>query len=236
MSDEPVFEDRAPAVAPPPAQALEALVASMKAVRTRVPVRTLVSVAAAALVLPFGALWVLPLRRDLSRLPAAWVVAMAVAWLAGFVAPLALAFLPRPGQVLPDSARAGRMAITAVLVLMVAALLLTADVPGRTIIPGSTWAEFSLRWWHCVSFSLKILVPLVVLGSVALRRAAVLGAGKLGAAVGAAGGALAGLTLHFICPYGGGLHVGLAHGGSVLIGACLGALLLPRVAALASGA
>jgi hypothetical protein len=35
--------------------------------------------------------------------------------------------------------------------------------------------------------------------------------------------------LLFICPVGGGLHVGLAHGGDVVIGALLGLLLLPRL-------
>jgi hypothetical protein len=35
--------------------------------------------------------------------------------------------------------------------------------------------------------------------------------------------------LHFLCPLGGGLHVGLAHGGAVLAGALVAMAILPRV-------
>jgi len=52
------------------------------------------------------------------------------------------------------------------------------------------------------------------------------GSWRVAAALGAAGGALGGLTLHFICGFGGGLHVGLAHAGAVVLGAGIGALVL----------
>jgi Negative regulator of sigma F len=217
------------ALLPPPAPspALLASIGAMQPVRTRVPFRTLLVVAAAACVFPVVAIALYPLRRDLGALPPLWLGSVALAWLAGFVVPLAVAMLPPRGQVLPDGARAARTALLASLTLVLMGLLFTVDAPGVTILPKTKWAGFFHLWWHCVSFSLKVTVPAVVTAAVLLRKVAVASLVRLGAAVGAAGGALSGLTLHGLCPYGGAPHVGLAHGGGVVIGALLGALWLP---------
>lgn len=212
---------------PAPSPALLASLASMRPVRTRVPLRTLLVVAAAACVFPVSAIAVYPLRQDLHALPPLWLASVALVWLAGFVVPLAVAVLPPPGQVLPDGTRAGRTALLASLTLVLMGLLFTVDVPGVTILPKTRWAGFLHLWWHCVSFSFKVTVPAVVVAALLLRKVAIARLSRLGAAVGAAGGALSGLTLHGLCPYGGAEHVGLAHGGGVVIGALLGALWLP---------
>jgi len=219
----------------PPSPALLASVNRMRPVRTRVPFRTLLVVAAAAVVFPTAAVAIYPLRQDLHALPPLWFAAVAVAWLAGFVIPLTAALLPRPGQVLPDGARAGRAGILASLTLVLVGLLFTIDAPGVTILPATRWAGFASLWWHCVSFSFKVTIPAVFVGAIALRKLATGAAhlARLGAAIGAAGGALSGLTLHGLCPYGGAVHVGLAHGGGVVIGAVIGALWLPLVAGIA---
>jgi hypothetical protein len=215
--------------APPPAPspALLAALGEMQPVRTRIPLRTLLVVAAAAAVFPIAAVAIFPLRRDLHALPPLWLASVAVVWLAGFIFPLAAALLPSPGQVLPDGTRAGRTAVLASLTLVLVGLLFTVDAPGVTILPKTRWAGFFHLWWHCVSFSLKVSVPAVIAAAIALRRLSVASLGRVGAAIGAAGGALSGLTLHGLCPYGGAPHVGLAHGGGVVIGALLGALWLP---------
>ena len=57
-------------------------------------------------------------------------------------------------------------------------------------------------------FSLKLGLPLLVAGGLLLRRLFPMGGVRVAAALGALGGATAGLTLHFTCPIGGGLHVG----------------------------
>src|SRR5438874_1628360 len=119
--------------APPPSQALLAAVAVTKPVRTRVPLRTLLAVAAAAAVFPIAAFAIYPLRKDLHALPRFWIAGVAVVWLTGFLVPLAAALLPPPGQVLPDGARAGRTAILAALTLVLIGLLCTIDAPGVTI-------------------------------------------------------------------------------------------------------
>jgi hypothetical protein len=212
---------------PPPSAALLADVAKMKPVRTRVPLWSLLIVALATSVYPVAALALYPLRRDLSALPHAWVLGVGLVWLAGFIVPLTLAVMPRASQVLPDGARAVRAAVLACLTLVLMGLLFTVDAPGLTVMPSSIWDMFRRHWWGCVSFGLKISIPAVLVAAVVLRKVAVSRLRALGAAVGSAGGALAGLALHARCPVGGAWHVGLAHGGGVVIGSLLGALWLP---------
>ena len=212
---------------PPPSPELLAAVRATKPVATRVPFRTLLLVASAAAIFPLAALALIPLRRDLRALPPLWLAATALVWLAGFIVPLAFALLPRRGQVLPDGVRAGRAAVLAAFTLVLMGLLLTVDAPGVTLLPSTRWSGFWLHWRHCISFGLEISIPVMTIAALVLRRLPAASLGRLGAAVGAAAGALAGLTLHGICPYGGGAHVGLAHGGGVAIGGVLGALWLP---------
>jgi hypothetical protein len=214
-------------VPPPMSASLLAAVRSPRPVRTRAPFRSLLVLTAAAFVFPFTAFVMYPLRADLAKLPPLWVTAVALVWLTGFVVPLAYALLPARGQVLPNGAGAGRAAVLASLTLVLVGLLFTVDAPGFTLLPKTTWAGFGRLWWHCVSFGLKVSVPTILVAAVLLRWVAITNAWRLGAGVGAAAGSLAGLTLHGLCPYGGAVHVGLAHGGGVVVGAILGAIWLP---------
>jgi hypothetical protein len=214
--------------APRPSAALLASVEQPKPVRTRVPLRTLLLVGGAALAYPVYAFSQFPLRADLDALPGWWLAPVALMWLAGFVLPLMLALLPARGHVLPNEGRAGRAALAAAI-LLTAIGLVTIDAPGRTTLPASSWAGFSHWWWHCISFGLHIVIPALLAGTIALARVMLVGAARLGAAIGAAGGALSGLTLHGLCPIGGALHVTTAHGGAVVLGALLGALVFPLV-------
>jgi hypothetical protein len=221
--------------APGPAPTLLHELADLRPVRTRAPGRTLLTVAIAASIFPLHAFLQFPLREDLSALPMAWFIPVALLWLGGFLLPLARALRPRRGQVLPDNGAAGRAALAAAL-LLTAASLFTIDAPGHTIMPAASWAGFSDAFWHCVSFGLRILLPVLLAGTVALARVMVVGAPRLGAAIGAAGGALSGFVLHALCPVGGALHVVSAHAGAVLLGATLGALIFPAVRALVARA
>lgn len=214
---------------PPPSPALLMALQGMQAVPTRVPGRSLAVIAAAAAVVPAIAFLRHGPRQDLGALPTVWVVAMALAWAAGLLVTLVPAVLPRKGEVLPDAARAARFALVTAGTLMLLALVATVDAPGHTQIPEAGAAAFGRRWWHCASMSLTIIAPVLVAGALVLRRLFPIGAPKVAAALGAAGGAIAGLTLHFICPIGGPLHVGLAHAGAIVVGALLGALFLSRI-------
>jgi hypothetical protein len=219
--------DTAAGVPPPPA-ALLAQLETMKPVRTRVPARTVAGLALVLTAIPVGSVLVFGARHDLAALPVAWVVLMALGWTAGLAMTLLAATRPPRGEVLPDTAKAGRTALAAVILLVLLGLFATMDAPGVTILPEHTFAAFANTWWGCAFFGVQVTGSTLIAGGLLLRRLFPIGAKWAGAAVGAAGGAAAGLTLHFICPVGGGLHVGFAHGGCVAIGALLGLLLLPR--------
>ena len=217
---------RPPGDLPPPNAALLAAIVEMKPVRTRVPLTALLILAGTAAAIVAAFLIARGLRPDLHALPAAWVVAMALAWATGLATVLLAVALPRRGDVLPDTARAGRAALVVSIGLILLGLVATVDAPGATRMPRGT---FAADWWHCTRVSLGLTLPFLLVGALCLRRLFPLGGIRAAAALGAAGGAVAGLTLHFNCPLGGGLHVGLAHAGGVALGALLGMLLLPRL-------
>jgi hypothetical protein len=219
---------RAATDVPPPPAALLAELEGMKPVRTRVPARTVAALGLLLAAIPVAALLAFGPRLDLAALPVAWVALVALAWAAGLAFTLLAAAWPPRGEVLPDTARAGRTALAVAAGLLLLGLGATIDAPGVTIVPERTWQAFAHSWWGCALFGVQAAVPTLIASALLLRRLFPIGATWAGAAVGAAGGAAAGLTLHFICPVGGGLHVGLAHGGGVVIGAALGLVVLPR--------
>jgi hypothetical protein len=210
-----------PGDAPPPGAALLQAVGTMQPVPTRKPARALLVLLGIGLVWPVVAV-IAGTRDDLPFLPVAWVVVMALAWAGGVVAPLVTALLPRRGEVLPDAGRAGVVAAACASILVLLGLVATVDAPGATAIPRS----FARGWWHCLSYGLKVAAPVLIASAVVLRRLHPVGSWRVAAALGAAGGALGGLTLHFVCGYGGGMHVGLAHAGAVVVCAGIGALVL----------
>jgi hypothetical protein len=83
-----------------------------------------------------------------------------------------------------------------------------------------------MSWRGCVITGLEVSAPVIVAGTLSLRRVAILDPWRLGAALGAAGGALAGLTLHLTCPDSRPVHLALAHAGGVVMSAVAGALSL----------
>jgi hypothetical protein len=207
--------------APPPSPDLLAVVQGMTAVRLRSPRQQLAIIVPVALAYPAFVLWRLGPRDDLRDLPVAWVVGTAVAWAAVTALLLTRAVLPPPGEVLPDSLRVGQTAGWSAAALVLLGLVATPEGPA-----GTTWSTFLPDWWRCLSIGLQIILPVLAVGAVVMRGLHPVGSGRVGAALGTAGGALAGLCLHFVCGLGSGVHVSLAHGGVSVIGALLGALLL----------
>jgi hypothetical protein len=228
-SDEPQgggSHDAAPV--PPPRAALQASLAIMRPVRTRRPWLAAAIVLAAAALRPLLSLVGGGLRPDFAELPAAWRALAPVAWAVGLLLVLLAATVPRRGAVLPDVARASRATWGVAAALVAFGLFATRDGP-TTLVPAGGVRELAFLWWHCTGYALLVILPPVLAGGFVLRRLFPIGARRVAGALGAAGGAAAGLTLHFICPIGGGLHVGLAHAGAVLVGAGLGTLLVGRV-------
>lgn len=210
---------------PPVGAALEAALAGIVPVRTRVPARAFAILVAFASALALWPILQAGPRQDLAALPMAWVLAMGAAFALTGPFLLARAVLPAKGSVLPEASRAGRTAIVVAVGLVLLGLVGTIDAPGVTVHPSS----FLAGYWHCTRTALCITLPVLVVGALVLRHLHPMGGARIAAAIGAAGGAWAAFVLHIICPMGGGAHVGLAHGGAAVLGAALGALLFGRL-------
>ena len=85
-----------------------------------------------------------------------------------------------------------------------------------------------LRGHGCLWLGLATALVPVVLGAIFLRGAVPVCSRWIAATLGAAGGCLGGLLLHMHCRIADGPHIGLIHGGVVVVAAALAALLVPR--------
>lgn len=203
--------------APPPSAPLLATVGAVKPVTTRRPLRDVAAVVGAAALLPVVAVASQGVAVEESLLREPGALAGAALWLLGSGVAFARAILPMRGQVLPDAARARRAAVGAFAVGLATSALLPRS--GRATVE----AAFGAAWVHCAGWAALLAGIAVVAGTVALGRALALRPASLGAALGAAGAALAGFDLHFRCPYPGVPHLVLAHAGAVALCALLGA-------------
>jgi hypothetical protein len=218
--------------APPPAPSPELLraIGDMKPVRTRTRFGAAAVVALVGLVGPAIVLMRGPLRRDLAALPVAWVVVAAVLWGAAFLASLAAALVPRRGDVLPAPSRASLWSGAAIAWVALFSLLATVGVPGVSMLPAERgWTLFD-SCLHCIGTVGKVAIVFLVVGLIAVRRLVPVGGTRVGMALGAAGGAMGGLLLVFICPFAITAHVVGGHVGGMLLAAVAGAVMM-RVSA-----
>lgn len=202
--------------APPPSSALEALVRSTAAVRTRVPSRDVLALVALSLPLAFLHAYANGLRTDMSRLSPTWLVAVGAAWLLAFVAPLAVALVPSHGSVLAPTSRA--FGATALALAFVVVLGIT--VAGSVAAPPMTGDEAN-RTLACLVSGLEVAVLPFAAAMLVIRRVMPVDARGTAAALGGAGGALGGFALHMQCESGGALHVGVGHAGVAVLGAAI---------------
>jgi hypothetical protein len=214
--------------APAPGPELEAALRDLQPVRTRVPMRQLGWVVGASLAYEGAFLYLVNLRGDLDALPGAWVILYALAWLLGFTALLWLALVPRRGDVLPRWRAAAIGAVVAGIAFPLAGLLFAQQAPGASVISEASVAGVARDGQWCGGFGLLTALVPAALASIALRRAVAVQSRWVGAAIGASGGCLGGLMLHFHCPIADHLHVGIVHGGLVVVAALLGAAIVPR--------
>jgi hypothetical protein len=215
--------------APPPSPELLKAIQQMQPVRTRARFGALALVALVGLLLPIGVLARGVYRADLGALPLGWVIAAAALWGTAFVVSLATALVPLRGDVLPAPGSASRVAGVALAGLLVFTLVATVQVPGVSVRPEDHHLTLLQSCVHCATFVLEVAVPFLVAGLFALRRLAPVGRTRLGMALGAAGGAMGGFVLHFICPYAQTAHVVLGHVGGTILAAAAGAALLPAL-------
>jgi hypothetical protein len=215
--------------APAPSNDLLNAVQGMKPVRTRTRFGAVAAVSLLGLISPAVVLTHHAYRPDLGALPLGWVIVAAALWGAAFVLSLTAALVPRRGDVLPAPGRASRVGGVVLAGLFAFALAASVQVPGVSLRPEDAHMTLAQSCVHCASFVLEIAVPFLVLGLFALRRLVPMGRARIGMALGAAGGAMGGLVLHFICPLAGTAHVVLGHVGGTLLAAAAGAALLPAL-------
>ncbi len=204
--------------------ALEAELGALTPVRPRAPARQLASILGMAAL--FGAAMVLVtgVRADLAEVPAAWLIAYLAAWLVAFTGLAALAVLPPRGAMMPRWRIAGLGGLLAAVGFVVAGLLLPRSGPSSIQLP---LAELH-RGHYCVEIGLLTALMPAVGCVVALRGVLPVGARWAAAGLGAASGCFAGLVLHLHCPIADRWHLGLVHGGVVVLSAALAAAIAPR--------
>jgi hypothetical protein len=158
------------------------------------------------------------------ELPMGWLAGTALGWLFGFLIPCYLALVPRAGSVAPR----WRIAALSVAITSISFILF-----GLALHPSGPSSELLGvdRFHHghtCLELGLATALVPVVIGAIFLRGALPVGARGIAAALGAGGGCLGGLVLHLHCKVADGLHIGLVHGGVVIVAALLSAALVPR--------
>jgi hypothetical protein len=222
--------------APPASAALEAIVSGAQPVARRRAGAALGLVFAGSLAILAVHLHGFGVRRDLAALPAWWFWSMTAAWFAAYLTPLVVALVPRRGSMFVG-ARAARAAAIGIPVIGIAmTLLLRIDAPPATLIPDTMRATIARAEW-CLVTGLEMSVIPFALGVFVLRRAPQpLNVRWIGAALGAASGTLSALMLHVHCWIGGAFHTAVAHAGQAVLGAVLGALLVPWLTSRNPGA
>ncbi|HUS31973.1 MAG TPA: hypothetical protein VMZ53_25910, partial [Kofleriaceae bacterium] len=102
---------------------LEAELGRIEAVKPRRPARQVATLVGISLVYGAGLLAALSMRRDMTELPTAWIVAAAVAWFCGFVVPSYLALVPKSGSMMPRWQLGAAAAIVASIAFIVLGLV-----------------------------------------------------------------------------------------------------------------
>ena len=213
-----------PPTPPPLSPVLEAELDRLAPVKPRRPVRQLATLAGISLVYAAGLVAIFKVRGDLDELPMPWLVAAGLAWLLGFVIPCYLALVPRAGTMTPRWGWAAASAIVASIAFVVL---------GLVIHPSGAHSKY-IGWEHlprghgCLELGVASALVPVIVGALFLRRALPVGSRWVAAALGAGGGCLGGLVLHLHCPVTDAPHVGLVHGGVVVVSALLSAALATK--------
>jgi len=204
---------------------LEGELGKLAPVKTRRPLHQLAILTAVSLIYGASLLFFLTMRDDMEDLPMYWLAAVAVGWLFGFLVPCYLALVPRKGTMTP------RLRLAAVAVVVASILFVTLGLIVHPMSPTLSqnygWERFG-RGHTCLEIGLASALVPVVVGAIFLRGALPVGSRWVAAALGAGGGCMGGLVLHLHCNVADGAHVGLIHGGVVVLSALLSAAIVPR--------
>jgi hypothetical protein len=209
--------------------ALRRVTDGMTAVKMRKPRRQLVILTAVSLAYAMALVVITSFRRDLPYLPLWWVVSYVGTWLVSFVGLAWLAMVPPTNRVIPNWRVAGILAVVSAFLFTTGGLLFAKHVPGHSTMYEPTLSSFWSYGKPCLRFGMINAIVPVALAALFLRRALPVGSRWWAAAIGAAGGSLGGFALHLHCPIAEKLHLGLIHGGVVVLAAITAALIVPRV-------
>ena len=211
--------------APPMSRELEAELDKLAPVKMRRPLHQLAVLVGISLIYGASLLYFLTMRRDMEELPMGWLAAVALGWLFGFLVPCYFALVPRAGAMAPRWRFAAIAVVVASVGFVTLGLLVHPMSPNLSVSYG--WERFG-RGHTCLEIGLASALVPVVIGAIFLRGALPVGSRSVAAALGAGGGCLGGLVLHLHCNIADGLHVGLIHGGVVVVSALLSAAIVPR--------
>lgn len=214
---------------PPLGDLLEAEMRDLKPVATRRPWRDVGVVAVAAAIAVAVMVGALRVRRDLDAMPTGWLVAYGAAWVASFAAGAWLVLVPRRGAVSPRWLPAAVLGAV-IAVGFVGAGLAFAHTSALSFVYTPTLGNHLRYAAGCVALGVATAVLPLVAGALFLRGALPVGTRAAGAGLGAACGAAGGFMLHLHCPITHAYHLGFGHGGAVVVGAVLGALIVPLFA------
>jgi len=213
-----------PPAAPPLSRELEAELGKLEPVAMRRPVRQLAMLVGLSVIYAAGLVYALSMRKDMDELPMGWLAGAAIGWLFGFLVPSYLALVPRRGAVTP------RWKLTAVAAIIASLGFISLGLVIHPMGESSAnygWEHFG-RGHTCLEIGLATALVPVVVGAIFLRGALPVGSRWIAAALGAGGGCLGGLVLHLHCHVADGMHVGLIHGGVVVVAAAFSAAIVPR--------
>jgi hypothetical protein len=217
-------------VPPPPlGDLLEQELSDLKPVATRRPWRDVGVVAVAAAVAVAVMVGALRVRRDMDAMPAIWLVAYGAAWVGSFAVGAWLVLVPRRGAVSPRWLPAAVLGAV-MAVGFVGAGLIFAHTSALSFVYVPSAGNHLRYAAGCIAAGVATAVLPLVAGALLLRGALPVGARAAGAGLGAACGAAGGFMLHLHCPITHAYHLGFGHGGAVVVGAVLGALVVPLFA------
>lgn len=209
---------------PPIGDALERELGALQPVPTRQPLRQLAMLVIVSVVYAGGLVFFLTLRDDMIELPMGWLVGVALGWLFGFLVPSYFALLPRPGGMTPRWRLAAIASVVASVGFVSLGLAVHPMGPSSQLYGTDRFAHGHT----CLEIGLVTALVPVIIGALFLRGALPIGSRWIAAALGAGGGCLGGLVLHLHCDVADQLHVGVVHGGVVIVAAALSAAIVPR--------
>ncbi|MCP4447873.1 MAG: DUF1109 domain-containing protein [Myxococcales bacterium] len=162
---------------------------------------------------------IIGVRSDLSEMSPLWIGSVALVWFTSFATSSYLGFVPAKGHVRPRSQNIYQVVGAASLLLIAVGLFATQSATGQSMTYSPT---FSNVMAHAPSCSILGVTAGIIPGIIALllmRRYIPVGRWSVGLSLGAAGGSLSGLVSHLHCPITERFHVGLVHGGCLVLSA-----------------